>query len=141
MRTVAHEMRAVAAVNGPVLNTTELETRRLLDDLDVVAQQINSIPKEQRMERSAAVLAQIVKPADAEAVRAAYWLRLPLAVRMVAVMSAKLPKERANDALSKFDAFQRGSMWRSIERLVADLLVVQKCMNGGPMPATKGPVQ
>jgi hypothetical protein len=138
MRT---ELRALAAVAGPTLTPAEMETRKLLDDMDAVARHIDSIPREQRMERSAAVLAQIVKPADAEAVRAAYWLRLPLAVRMVAVMSARLPKERANDALNKFDAFERGIMWRSLERLIADLHVTQKCMNGGAMPVKKGPVQ
>jgi hypothetical protein len=36
---------------------------------------------------------------DREAVRAAHWMRLPLPARRVAVMSANLPKERADDAL------------------------------------------
>jgi len=135
------ELRAISAVSGPVLSTAELETRKLLDEMDVIARHIASIPRETRMERSAAVLAQIVKPADAEAVRAAYWLRLPIAVRMIAVMSARLPKVRAEDALNTFDAFERGLMWRSIERLMADLQVTQKCMNGGPMPQKKSAFQ
>lgn len=128
------ELRAFSAVAGPTLTSAEIETRKLLDDMDAVAHHIDTIPRETRMERSAAVLAQIVKPADAEAVRAAYWLRLPLGIRTIAVLAAQMPKERANDALNKFDCFQRGLMWRAIERMLADLQVVQKCMNGGPMP-------
>jgi hypothetical protein len=50
---------------------------------------------------------------------------------MVAVMSARLPKARAEDALSTFNAFERGSVWVALNRLLGELEMIQKCMNGG----------
>ncbi len=130
------ELSAIAAVAGPQLTKAEIETKAFLAEMDVISAAINATPQDVRMERCAAVLAGIVKPADAEAVRAAYWMRLPLAARMVAVMSARLKKERANDALRTFNAFERGIMWVAIEKLQAQLAMAQKCCNGGAMPAT-----
>lgn len=108
VRNIHLELAAVAAVAGPQLTKAELETKAFLAEMDIVCAQINATPREQRMERAAAVLATIATPADVEAVRAAYWMRLPMAARMVAVMSARMPKERASDALCKFDALERG---------------------------------
>lgn len=141
MRSIAHELAAVAAVAGPTLTKQELETRAFLAEMDVVSAQINATPREQRMERSAAVLAMINTPADVEAIRAAYWTRVPMAARMVAVMSARIPKERASDALCKFNALERGRIWCEVAKLRANLEVVQKCMNGGRMPEPSGRVQ
>ena len=138
MRHLAHELVAVAAVAGPQLTKQELETKAFLADMDAVCAQINATPREVRMERSAAVLAMIATPADVEAVRAAYWMRLPLAARMVAVMSARMPKERASQALHTFDALERGRIWIEIDKLRANLDVAQKCMNGGRMPGATG---
>lgn len=138
MRHLAHELVAVAAVAGPQLTPLELETKAFLAEMDVISAQINATPREQRMERGAAVLATIATPADVEAVRAAYWMRLPMAARMVAVMSARMPKERASDALCKFDALERGRIWCEVAKLRANLEVVQKCMNGGRMPGNTG---
>lgn len=137
MRHLAHELAAVAQVAGPQLTAAELETKRFLAEMDVISEQINKTPRDVRMERSAAVLAMIVTPADAEAVRAAYWLRVPLAARMVAVMSARMPKERAKDALYKFNALERGRIWVELEKLMGNLQVAQKCMNGGRMPGAE----
>lgn len=134
MKNLHLEMAAVAAVAGPQLTAVELETKRFLAEMDVVCAQINATPREVRMERAAAVLATIATPADVEAVRAAYWTRLPLPTRMVAVMSARMPKERASDALNKFDALERGRIWCEVAKLRANLEMVQKCMNGGRMP-------
>lgn len=138
MRHLAKELAAVAAVAGPQLTAAELETKRFLAEMDEVCAQINATPREVRMERAAAVLATIATPADVEAVRAAYWMRLPLAARMVAVMSARMPKERASDALCKFDALERGRIWCEVAKLRAHMEVVQKCMNGGRMSGTNG---
>ena len=140
MRHLAHELVAVAAVAGPQLTKQELETKAFLAEMDAVCAQINATPREVRMERSAEVLAMIATPADVEAVRAAYWMRLPMAARMVAVMSARMPKERASDALCKFDALERGRIWCEVAKLRANLEVVQKCMNGGRMPEPSGKV-
>lgn len=140
MRSISHELLAVAAVAGPQLTRAELETKAFLADMDIISAHIEAMPREQRMERSAAVLAQIVRPADAEAVRAAYWMRAPLPARMVAVMAARLKKERANDALATFNALERGMVWMELEKLLANLATIQKCMQGGKVPANKGAV-
>jgi hypothetical protein len=142
MKTNATEIAAVAAAAAPRPRQTRLEaeTAAFLADMDVIAEQINSTPRDVRMERSAAVLAECVSVADAEAVRAAYWTKAPLAARMVAVMAARLPKDRANGALNTFDALERGLVWNGIEKLIQWLTVIQKCMNGGAMPKSKGAV-
>ena len=75
---------------------------------------------------------------DREAVRAAHWIRLPLAARRVAVMCANLPKERADDALDKFNAFERGQINLAVIRLMRDLEQVKKAMQGGEVPAAAG---
>ena len=138
MQYLTKEFAAVAAVAGPQLTKAELETKAFLAEMDAVSAQINATPREVRMERAAEVLAMIATPADIEAVRAAYWTRLPLAARMVAVMSARMPKERASQALHTFDALERGRIWIEIDKLRANLDVAQKCMNGGRMPGATG---
>ncbi len=137
MKSERIELAALAAVNGPVRTPQEIETARYLADFTEACRQVNDTPMEVRQERIDAVRNLLVRPADAEAVRAAFWLRAPMAARMVAVMSAKLPKERATDALMKFDAFERGTIWVELQKLIGDLTLVQKCMNGGDMPKAK----
>lgn len=135
MKTERIELAALAKAHGPLLNAQEIETARYLAEFVAVHQAIDATPREIRMERVQAVLDLTIRPADAEAVRAAFWLRQPLAVRMVACMAAKLPKERAKDALCKFNAFERGSMWVALNRLIGELQIVQKCAQGGAMPS------
>jgi hypothetical protein len=72
---------------------------------------------------------------DREAVRAAHWNRLPMAVRRVAVMSANLPKERADDTLNKFTALERGIINIKVQRLIRDLEILTKAMQGGEIAA------
>lgn len=134
MKAERIELAALAAVSGPVRTAQEIETARYLADFVEACRQVNDTPMEVRQERMDAVRNLLVKPADAEAVRAAFWLRAPMAARMVAVMSARLPKERASDALMKFDAFERGTIWVALQKLIGDLEMVQKCMQGGEMP-------
>lgn len=73
---------------------------------------------------------------DREAVRAAHWSGLSIAVRRIAVMSANLPKERADDALSKFNAFERGRINLCIERLKREMEIIAKCMQAGDIPVS-----
>ena len=100
--------------------------------------------KEQEALSHAAANAEIQKAynilgfKDREAVRAAHWMRLPLSARRVAVMSANLPKERADDALEKFTAFERGQINLAVIRLMRELEKVKKAMQGGEMPAAPG---
>jgi hypothetical protein len=144
MKSLAPELAAVAAAAAPRPRQTrgEAEAAAFLREMDIIAEQINNTTRDERMERSAAVLALCVSPSDAEAVRAAYWMNAPEAVRMVAVMSARIPdpKKRAKGNLNSFDAFERGLIWNAIAKLTQQLTVVQKCMNGGRMPATHGGV-
>lgn len=135
MKTERVELAALAQAAGPQRTAQEIETAAYLADFAAVCERVAATPREERMERVQAVRDLLVRPADAEAVRAALWMRAPLPARMVAVMSARLPKERAADALNTFDAFERGTIWCALEKLVAQLGVVQKCMNGGRMPA------
>lgn len=138
MKAERIELAALAAAAGPQRSPLEIQTAAYLADFAAVCAQIDATPVEVRMERVQAVKELLVRPADAEAVRAAFWLRAPLDARMVAVMSAKLPKERAKDALNTFDAFERGQVWVALNRLVGELQLVQKCMNGGAMPSPGG---
>lgn len=140
MKAERTELAALAAVAGVQRTAQEIETAVYLADFAAVCRQVAETPQDVRMERVQAVKDLIVSPADAEAVRAAFWLRAPLAARMVAVMSARLSRERAGDALNTFDAMERGLIWCALQKLVGELGLVQKCMNGGRMPAPKGPV-
>ena len=72
---------------------------------------------------------------DREAVRAAHWNRLPIPVRRVAVMSANLPKERADDTLNKFTALERGRINICVQRLIKQLEEIGRAMQGGSMPS------
>lgn len=135
MKSFAPELAAIAAVNGPVLNRAELETRAMLDEMAAIHAAICATPREVRMERGAAAVAAVASLADIEAVRAKFWKDAPLPVRMVALMSAGLKKERAGDNLNTFNAFERGSVNVALQRLTLQLTQVQRCMAGGKMPA------
>lgn len=134
MKAERIELAALGAAVPAARSRMEIETYTFLADFTEACRQVAETPAEVRMERVQAVRDALVRPSDAEALRAAFWLRAPLAARMVAVMSAKLDKDRANDALSTFDAFERGRVWIALNKLLAELGMVQKCMNGGRMP-------
>jgi hypothetical protein len=135
MKTDRIQLAALAAaVAGPQRTAQEIETSAYLADFAAACREVEATPREVRMERVQAVRELLVRPADAEAVRAAYWLRATLPARMVAVMAARLPRERASDALMTFDAMERGLIWMALEKLVGELGLVQKCMQGGRMP-------
>ena len=117
MKSERIERAALAAVAGVRRTPQEIETAAYLADFAAACKAHDETPVDVRQERVQAVRDMLVRAKDAEAVRAAYWLRAPLSARMVAVMSARLPKDRASDALNKFDAME--------------LETIQKCMNGG----------
>jgi hypothetical protein len=79
-----------------------------------------------------------VTVADAEAVRAAFWMRASAGVRTVMLMAAGLDKSRNIDALKTFNAFERGKIWIAIEKFSGELDTIKKCMHGGPMPTPSG---
>jgi hypothetical protein len=131
MKAERIELAALAAVSGPRATAQEIATYAYLAEFAAVCEQIAAIPVDDRIERVQAVRNLCVRPADAEAVRAAFWVRMPLGVRTVAIMSAGLHKARAEDTLNKFNAYERGLVWVAMSKLIADLQTVQKCMNGG----------
>jgi hypothetical protein len=139
MKAERIELAALAAA-AVERTPQEIQTSAYLAEFAAVCEQVVRVPEEVRQERIQALRAIVARPSDIEAVRASFWLNAPMAARMVAVMSAKLPKDRAKDSLNKFDAFERGLVWIALERLMADLAQVQKCMQGGRMPerATAG---
>lgn len=131
MKSERIERAALAAVAGPQSTNQEIETAAYLAEFAAVCRQVEETPLDVRQERVQTVRDMLVRATDAEAVRAAYWLRAPLSARMVAVMSARLHKDRATDALNTFNALERGQVWLALEKLVRELGLIQKCMNGG----------
>jgi len=131
MKAEQIELAALAAAVPAARSRLEIETYTFLADFAEACRKVAETPEDVRIERVQAVRDALVRPSDAEAVRAAFWLRAPLSARMVAVMAARLPKERANDALNTFNAFERGSVWVALNRLLGELQMIQKCMNGG----------
>jgi hypothetical protein len=137
MLSTKPELSALARVNGPVLTEAEIETQRWCDEQRELSKQIEATPKAVRRERCDAALALLkegVSLADIEAVRAHYWRASSIPARRVAMMAANLPKERADDALAKFDGLERGRVHLAIDRLIGQLEKIKKCMNGGHTP-------
>ncbi|HBF51649.1 MAG TPA: hypothetical protein DDX04_16340, partial [Massilia sp.] len=90
MKAERIELAALAAVAGPRATPQEIDTYAYLAEFSAICERIAATPIDDRIERVQAVRNLLVRPADAEAVRAAFWLRMPLGVRTVAVMSAGL---------------------------------------------------
>lgn len=136
MKAERIELAALAMVAGPAPTVQEINTAAYLAEFTAVCAEVARVPEDVRQERIQALRAIVARPADVEAMRAAVWLNAPRGARMVAVISAGMAKERAADALNTFDAFERGLVWVAIQKLLADLGQIQKCMQGGRMPAT-----
>lgn len=132
-----NELSAIGAISGPQITRAELETKKYIAEMTQVAAEIAATPKDVKAERGAAALAAIRQKSDMEAVRAAFWTGASLPAKKVALMAARLQKERAGDTLNKFDALERGLTFIAIEKLIKDLEVIKRCMCGGEMPATK----
>ena len=115
----------------PQLTELEIETQVRLADMAEQSTRIAAVPKEERMQRSHDALMLIRQIADVETVRAGVWANASPAVRHICVRSIDLPKARAEDALRKFNAFERGRMWMEIDRLVRELEYVKRALNGG----------
>lgn len=135
MKALLPELSAVAAAHGPMLNSAELATKALLDDMAAIHAAICATPREVRMERGADAVAAVASLADIEAVRAKFWKDAPLPARMVACMAAGLKKERAGDNLNTFNALERGQVHVALQKLTLQLTQIQRCMAGGKMPA------
>jgi hypothetical protein len=134
MLSTKPELAALARVNGPHLNDAEIETQRWCAEQRELSRQIEATPKEVRRERCDAALALLkegVSLADIEAVRAHFWRASSIPARRVAMMAANMSKDRADDALAKFDGLERGRVHMAVDRLIEQLEQIKKCMNGG----------
>jgi hypothetical protein len=138
MKAERVELAALAAAAGPLRSPQEISTYAYLADFTAACEAVCAVPEDVRQERIQALRGIVARPSDVEAMRAAVWLNAPDGARMVAVLSAGMHKERAKDSLNKFDAFERGRVWIALQKLLADLGQIQKCMQGGAMPATSG---
>lgn len=138
MKAERVELAALAAAAGPQRSPLEISTSVYLADFTAACAAVCAVPEDVRQERIMALRAIVARPSDVEAMRAAVWLNAPIGARMVAVLSAGLPKARADDCLNKFNALERGLVWIALQKLLADLGQIQKCMQGGAMPATHG---
>lgn len=75
---------------------------------------------------------------DREAIRAANWNRRNTGPRRIAMLAAGLPKERAEDALKTFNAFERGQVNLAVRRLIKELEIIALAMQGGECPDASG---
>jgi hypothetical protein len=75
------------------------------------------------------------KEDDAEKGRVVVWNSLPLGVRYVALMAARIPRERANDPLSSFTSDERTQISLAADRLSSQLVVAKGCMATDPEKA------
>ncbi|EIJ47597.1 hypothetical protein GWL_18380 [Herbaspirillum sp. GW103] len=72
---------------------------------------------------------------DREAVRAAHWNSLPEQTRKYICHMAGIGAERGALPLRELDAFQRGKVNRTADRLIRELETLMRCMQGGSIPA------
>lgn len=86
-------------------------------------------------EQSTAIAA-LLDAQDRENERAAFWLLVPPPARIVVMMVARLPRERANEPLTSFTAADRHRIAMAIGMLQSHLEIAMRCMRDtDPAPA------
>lgn len=75
-----------------------------------------------------AAIAALVAAEDRENERVMLWELIPLRVRMVAMMGADLPRERASDPLTAFTAAERSRIASGMDTLSLHLMAGLRCM-------------
>ena len=73
-------------------------------------------------------IAALVAAEDRENERAAFWLLVPPPARVVVMMVARLPRERANDPLTKFTSAERRHIVAALSVLSSHLDIATRCM-------------
>jgi hypothetical protein len=81
-------------------------------------------------------VAAMVQAEQKEVERAAFWLLVPPPARVVAMMAARLPRERANDPLTSFDTAERRLIAIALSMLESHIGMALRCMRDD-VPATK----
>lgn len=75
-----------------------------------------------------AAIAALVAAEDRENERAAFWALVPMPARIVVMLSARLPRERANDPLTTFTRAERHHIALALEVMISHLGVAAQCM-------------
>jgi hypothetical protein len=73
-------------------------------------------------------VAAMVKAEEKELERAAFWLLVPAPARVVAMMVARLPRDRANDPLTAFSRAERHLIAMSLTMLESHVGMALRCM-------------
>lgn len=73
-------------------------------------------------------VAAMVKAEQKELERAAFWLLVPAPARVVAMMVARLPRERANDPLTAFSSGERHTIAMALTMLESHIGMALRCM-------------
>ncbi|RFP36147.1 hypothetical protein [Duganella sp. BJB476] len=81
-------------------------------------------------------VAAMVKAEDREMERAAFWLLVPPPARVVAMMVARLPRDRANEPLTAFSKGERHMIAMALTMLESHIGMALRCMRDDE-PATK----
>jgi hypothetical protein len=127
-----NELAALArAALRPQFTPLEIETQIRLAEADDITRRINDTPADVKLERTLSALEAIRDFSSIEHRRASSWAKVSARARRIAVALIGSPKERANEDLKRFNAFDRGRIWCEIDSLIADLQRIQKCMQGG----------
>lgn len=83
-----------------------------------------------------AAVASMVKAEEKEVERAAFWLLVPPPARVVAMMVARLPRERASDPLTAFTRAERHTIAMALTMLESHVGMALRCMRD-EAPATQ----
>lgn len=76
----------------------------------------------------------MVTAENRELERAAFWLLVPAPARVIAMMVARLPRDRANDPLTAFSAAERHSIAMALSMLESHVGMALRCMRDDAPP-------
>jgi hypothetical protein len=75
-----------------------------------------------------ATAAAMVAAEDRETERALFWSLVPAPARVVVMLTARLPRERADDPLTAFTRAERHHIAMALEVMTAHLAIASQCM-------------
>ncbi|WP_377704923.1 hypothetical protein [Pseudoduganella sp. UC29_71] len=75
-----------------------------------------------------AAVAALVAAEDRENERAAFWALVPMPARVVVMLTARLPRDRAADPLTSFTRAERHHIALALEVMTSHLAVAAQCM-------------
>ena len=81
-------------------------------------------------------VAAMVKAEEKEVERAAFWLLVPPPARVIAMMVARLPRDRAGEPLTAFSTAERRLIALALQTLESHIGMALRCMRDD-VPATK----